>query len=805
MTISPYSLLLFTVSAGCIALAFSTRKRWLSPDPNYLFGMLLAISLAAFSYGMMLTGPRLELQFIFLVTRYMGDLSYLVLMLFMVLWYTGTAPVLRRKYWALFFISPVLNLLVLISNPWHHLYYTHVWLDLTGPTPLLAKTNGPLYPIFMVLTYIIFAFYLVILRYTLRVPRYYRRQSLLLLLGTFSPILAHLAYLFGMRLWGFLNPVYFVYAFSSGTIAVAVLRFRLVELRPFARETIIRTIPTGVIVLDSDLNIVEMNPAARRALQVPAAFPLSHPLVQANVDLDRWLRLANPENPGQPDELLLTTSQPDGTRYFSSIATPILEQLQSIGWIVVMTDITASRELDKKLIEQQRAYAALDERERLARELHDRLGQVMGYINVQSQTALTYLDSGQPELTRAALDYLSELSHTFMLDLREFLFGLRQRFDDTTDFYSSLQKYLAGFTSIYKLPVSIDLPPEEARPSLPPFVEVHLLRIIQEGLSNVRKHAAAAHAWVHISVHEGEVKVLIEDDGRGFIPPNDGPSSTEAGQAPAAGEASLHFGRQIMRDRAAEIGGRLDTISAPGRGTRVLVTFPLPQIAQSDRRLGHIRVLLADDHPLYRDGLRNLLSARGADVVAVAKNGVEAVEMAAAHHPDVAILDIRMPEKDGLQALAEIRQKAPDVRVLILTVEVDEDLLIQAMRAGAAGYLLKDLNAERFCEHLEALMRGEKVIADSLSGKLARRYTEITTSEKDEFNERQLSILKLLAASITYDQIGERLHLSTSTVKYHVKNLMEKLNAGTRAELIDEAARRGLVERRTFYPSSKKE
>ncbi len=210
-----------------------------------------------------------------------------------------------------------------------------------------------------------------------------------------------------------------------------------------------------------------------------------------------------------------------------------------------------------------------------------------------------------------------------------------------------------------------------------------------------------------------------------------------------------------------------------------------------------LRVLVADDHSLFRDGIVSLLEAAGMTVVGEAGDGVEAVELATRLRPDLILLDIHMPEMDGLEALRRIRAALPEVRVVMLTVSDDDENLVAAVQAGASGYLLKNLDAKGFLASLRGLQRGEaamtrKTMAQLMEA-LAEKKEERKSEPRDLLTSREEELLRLVAAGLSNKAIAQRLSISENTVKFHMKNILQKLNVRNRAEAAAYAVREGLV------------
>lgn len=211
-----------------------------------------------------------------------------------------------------------------------------------------------------------------------------------------------------------------------------------------------------------------------------------------------------------------------------------------------------------------------------------------------------------------------------------------------------------------------------------------------------------------------------------------------------------------------------------------------------------MRVLIADDHALFRDGLRSLLEARGVQVLAEARNGREAIDLARAHQPEIVLMDLRMPEMDGLDATRALTAELPQVKVVVLTASEDDADLFEAIKSGAQGFLLKDLEADQFLGLLQGVLRGEPALTPSLAKKLLGEFARPTQRQErapEALTEREQEVLELLVQGITSNrELAERLVVSENTVKYHLRNILDKLHLQNRAQVIAYALRHGLVE-----------
>ncbi len=209
-----------------------------------------------------------------------------------------------------------------------------------------------------------------------------------------------------------------------------------------------------------------------------------------------------------------------------------------------------------------------------------------------------------------------------------------------------------------------------------------------------------------------------------------------------------------------------------------------------------MRVLVADDHSLFRDGLVSLLEAAGYEIAAQVGNGQEALIQAELTKPDLILLDLSMPLLNGHEALPQLLEIVPDAKIVILTVSEEDDDLLKVIQAGAHGYLVKNLNAEDFLELLSGLERGEAAVtrrtAARLMAKLAENRLPVKTLTED-LTARELELLELVGEGFSNRAISERLTISTNTVKYHLKNIFQKLGAQNRAEAVANAIRAGIL------------
>ncbi len=210
-----------------------------------------------------------------------------------------------------------------------------------------------------------------------------------------------------------------------------------------------------------------------------------------------------------------------------------------------------------------------------------------------------------------------------------------------------------------------------------------------------------------------------------------------------------------------------------------------------------IRILISDDHTIVREGLRALFATEpGIEVVGEAADGVEAVDKARALQPDVILLDMVMPRKDGLGAIADIMRDNPKARILVLTSFAEDEKVFPAIKAGALGYLLKDASPQELLQAIRNVQRGEASLHPTIARKLIRELSAPPPDLKptvDPLTEREVEVLRLVAQGLSNDDIAGRLVVSERTVRTHVSNILDKLHLANRTQAALYALREGLA------------
>ncbi len=342
----------------------------------------------------------------------------------------------------------------------------------------------------------------------------------------------------------FMCPVYFVVLFH----------FRLFEVVPVARNRVIEQMRDGMLVLDAQTRIADLNGAAQELLGVARSKAIGREITQVLGAYPNLVELVyNPT--AVQDEVWL-----DAARCYRVHISPLANRRGfDLGKLIFFYDISSEKRTQKQLQDHQRKLASLEEREWLARELHDGVGQALAAAHLQVKSASELLARGQVAGVKSSLDQLIEVIREGKAHVGDYLFGVKT-WPSRDQFFTGLRQYVANYGQNAGVRTELVIPPEIERNSLGEVIETQLQRIIQEALTNIRKHAKALSARVVFALDGGQVEIMIEDDGQGLDP--------------AALNDKQGFGLRAMKGRAEAVGARFEIKSSPGKGTKVIVWVP---------------------------------------------------------------------------------------------------------------------------------------------------------------------------------------------------------------------------------------
>jgi PAS domain S-box-containing protein len=373
------------------------------------------------------------------------------------------------------------------------------------------------------------------------------------------------------------NTIVILNLLPAAVYAIVLFGFRIFDPLPAARKIVMEQMLAGVVVFDANWRVVIVNPAAETILGIRAA-PARGKTWQQLAVAQRApaAEFLSSFSSSTSDRAGVETTLPElacGVGMRARQYAPTLSQLEDfrghvVGHLLILRDVTEQRRAQAQILEHQRSLAMLQERERLARELHDSIGQVLGYASFQVDAAGELIDAGQEARARAQLDRLAMVLRDAHADVRQHILDLRAAPSTQQPFFAAVRRYLDGFTRNYDLPTALTVGEELNEDTFPLEVQQQLYRILQEALGNTRKHARAHRVQVAFEAESGTLRMNIADDGCGFD------LDLLAVGARATIPVEGHFGLDSMRQRAAEIGGNLRIETAPGAGTRVVVEVP---------------------------------------------------------------------------------------------------------------------------------------------------------------------------------------------------------------------------------------
>ena len=438
--------------------------------------------------------------------------------------------------------------------------------------------------------------------------------------------------------------------------------------------------------------------------------------------------------------------------------------------------------------------AVAQERLRIAHEMHDGLAQVLGYVNTKVQAANAYLGRGKIEEATQQLHELAVAAREAYADVRESIVGLR-----------ALPVTGARWATRSRVRRSLEGAERRHRggddrsdaPQLRAAVELQLIRIVQESLTNVRKHAKASRVTVDIK-RDGETLRALRPGRRRRLQPG----RPAARRVPALRPLHHARARREHRRRVDDRQRRRD------QGTTVNFEMPLRRAhiagelaVRLSSGLAHA-ILIADDHALFRDGLRSLLRAEGHEIVGEAKNGREAIELAHSTKPEVVLMDLSMPEIDGLAATRLIVAEQPDVKVVILTASDEDTNLFEAIKRRRAGIPAEEPRGRRVLRPARSRQPRRAGAHPGLREKApagvrapARRRAPHSRERARRAHRREREVLELMVQGVTSNRkLAKQLGVSENTVKFHVRNILDKLRLHNRAQVVGYALRKGIVD-----------
>ncbi|KAF6655756.1 response regulator [Paenibacillus polymyxa] len=426
----------------------------------------------------------------------------------------------------------------------------------------------------------------------------------------------------------------------------------------------------------------------------------------------------------------------------------------------------------EQYLSQIEQITLLEERDRLSKDLHDTMGHSYTSIIMGLEILRTELATKDGE---QKIDSLLQLARNSMEEVRAYLHQIDSP-QESLPLTVTLQQLAEEFQKHAQVNVRTRIIGEEYIVSKQ--AKMTFYRSLQESLTNAVRHGQSTEIIVSLHFEPQQTRLDVQDNGGGVEEWKDG------------------FGLTAMKERATQLQGRVTVYSEKGEGT--FISCVLPRLVQlSDER---IRLCIVDDHSFIRDSLHTILDGQeDLEVVGVAEDGEQAVELCRSLNPDLILMDLEMPNQDGIRATQIIKETWPDIRVLILSTFQDTERAKEIMRSGADGYLLKSIESRELAETIRLVYRGGTVINQDLFHRMWDGNDEEESvgprSDGEEYGltKRELEVLNLLSQGNRYKTISEKLYLSNGTVRNYASTLYDKLGVNNREEAVQKARDTGLL------------
>lgn len=471
----------------------------------------------------------------------------------------------RKIFWLA--VLPTITIVLVWTDGLHGLIRYNMHMDYAGLFPVIAKEYGPFFYIHAFYSHLLnIVAWCLLIKAVYVSNTVYRKQIMTLLIGVSLIVIPNLLYITGYSpvKRHDITPVFFG---PAGLIlAWSIFRYKMFDLVPLARNTLIENMDAGMMVLDLQNRVIDMNPSCENILNITIAKAAAKSMPEicgqipelVNACIDRNIRYT---------EFTLTGS--DSNRLYEAFLSPITDSKGIfLGRLALINEITEKKQAQQELIMQQYKLAAVEERERLAKDLHDNLGQVLGFINLQAQGIRKELLTAGVDMVTDKLDKLVEVTQSTHNEIREYIRNARNTNLCDQKFIDTLKKNMLNFEKQAGIPIAFDTNIGLNEIEMPPDLQYHILSITKEALNNVQKHSRAGHVKVGLFIEQMDEKhellyLAIEDDGEGFV---------------VAGEKTENkntFGLNIIRERAVEIGADIDIESTVGKGSKIILRVPM--------------------------------------------------------------------------------------------------------------------------------------------------------------------------------------------------------------------------------------
>jgi PAS domain S-box-containing protein len=548
---------LISVSLGLFAFL---RRRKAKGAMFFILSMLV-VTLWSLPNALEMAATDLPTKMFWANMQYFAYCYSPVTLLALCMEFTGYDKWIKSKRILWLAALPTIIILLVWTDNLHGLVRNHIYLDQSGAFSVIAKDYGFAFYIHALYSHgLNLTAMILLIRAVFFKNSVYRKQAIALLFGVSLIVVPNIFYIAGYSPFEFdLTPVFFG---PGGFIMLwGIFRYKMFDLVPLARATVIETMDAGVFVLDLQNRILDMNPAFRKIVNLADPKYASRRVEDICSSIPKLSAACTDRSVSQAEFSINTYP---GIKTYEVLLSPLTDPKKKlIGRLAVIYEITEKKRVQQEFLKQQWKLAGIEERERMARDMHDNLGQLLGFINLQAQGILRELMNAGLENVSGKLEQLVEVTQMAHSEIRDYISNIRTSSNTEQDFVTAIKKYINIFENQSGIYVNLDISCNLTGDELKPSVWMQILYILKEALNNVRKHANAKSIGLSVWLTEMQLSAAVEDDGIGFDP------------AIIQNRNKSRFGLEIMKERATEIGGKLEITSVMGQGSRLVLIVPI--------------------------------------------------------------------------------------------------------------------------------------------------------------------------------------------------------------------------------------
>lgn len=560
----PYIWPLIASALISLSLAiFALFRRKNVKGSTYFILLMFLVTLWSGGNALEMSGTDLSTKLFWANLQYIAYAYSPVMLLALSMEFTGYDRWIRNKKTLLWVaVLPTIIILLVWTDRHYGLIRYDIHLDYSGSFPVIAKKYGPVFFIYIFYVYLLNFIAWLFLTVTVFSKRgVYQKQAIALLLGYSITFIPNITYVLGLGPIKRFDITPTLFGLSGLSIAWGMFRFKLFDVVPVARATVIETMDAGVMVLDLQDRVLDINTAFKKMVNYPASRLYTKTVEEVCAGIPDLVSACIDRSITQREFCLNTHGL---SKVYELFVSPITNKRGSvIGRLILTYDITEKQLAQQEYLRHQWKLAVTEERERQARDMHDNLGQVLGFINMQAQGIRQELKNAGVEIASLKLNRLVETTQAAHTEIREYIRNTMSAATIEKDFIAALTKDILNFEEQTGLKIALNMPIGFAWEELEPGTRINILNILKEALNNIRKHAGAANVNISFALDREQLCASVEDDGKGFdVERHDNTRKTK-------------FGLNIMRERASEIGAQINIKSTTGKGSRIELLLPL--------------------------------------------------------------------------------------------------------------------------------------------------------------------------------------------------------------------------------------